>query len=141
VDLSIGELAERTGVRASTLRYYEEQQLLRPSGRVAGRRRYDLAAVERLRVIQLCKAMGFDLQEVRVLLHREDDAVSYAALAQQKLDEVDRLQEALATMRALLTHALHCGCSGPRECASAPTPPPDLSGVQRLSRHNALPRP
>jgi DNA-binding transcriptional MerR regulator len=66
--LSIGEVAGRSGVAASTLRYYEDSGLLRPQSRVAGRRRYDQTVLTRLEVIGLCKAAGFSLDEIRVLL-------------------------------------------------------------------------
>ena len=51
--LSIGEVAEKSGLRPSALRYYEEAGLLAPSERVSGRRRYDASVLDRLRVISL----------------------------------------------------------------------------------------
>ena len=50
--LTIGEVAARAGVRTSTLRYYEDEGLLRPVTRVGGQRRYDERAVEALTVIR-----------------------------------------------------------------------------------------
>jgi len=70
--LSIGEVARRSGVAATTLRYYEESGLLRPPTRVAGRRRYDQSVMTRLEVIGCCKTAGFSLDEIRVLLTDAD---------------------------------------------------------------------
>ena len=72
--LRIGELAQRTGVTTRTLRYWEEQGLLRPSGhRGGGERLYlpaDMARVTRIRDLQ--ELLGFSLAEVRVVLDTSD---------------------------------------------------------------------
>ena len=72
--LRIGELAQRTGVTTRTLRYWEEQGLIRPSGhRGGGERLYlpaDMARVTRIRDLQ--ELLGFSLAEVRVVLDTED---------------------------------------------------------------------
>src|SRR5205085_3949950 len=64
VSLSIGELAERTGVPATTLRYYDELGLVRPSARAAGRRRYAASAVRDVGVILFFREIGFSLAEI-----------------------------------------------------------------------------
>jgi DNA-binding transcriptional MerR regulator len=131
VALSIGELAALAGVRTSTLRYYEDQGLLTPAGRIGGRRSYGESALTQLRVIQLCKAMGFDLTEIHALLTRTDDPSGYAQLARRKLDELKQTRRALKVMEQLLHHALECGCSGPQECARATVPSPALPSWTR----------
>jgi DNA-binding transcriptional MerR regulator len=72
--LRIGEVATRAGVSCRTLRYYEELRLLAPSGHSAGgARRYtedDLARLLRIRELQ--EVMGFDLEEIGVILGAED---------------------------------------------------------------------
>ncbi len=72
--LRIGELAQRTGVTTRTLRYWEEQGLIRPSGhRGGGERLYlpaDMARVTRIRDLQ--ELLGFSLAEVRVVLDTAD---------------------------------------------------------------------
>ena len=62
--LSIGELSERTGVPATTLRYYDELGLVRPTARAAGRRRYDASAVRDVGVILFFREIGFSLAEI-----------------------------------------------------------------------------
>ena len=72
VQLSIGDVARRSGVAATTLRYYEDAGLLHPPRRVGGRRRYDQSVMTRLEIIACCKAAGFSLDEIRVLLTDAD---------------------------------------------------------------------
>lgn len=72
--LSIGQLAKRSGVRTSTLRYYESEGLLNPSARSdAGYRLYDKPAEQNLRFIQRAQRLGFSLSDIRLLLHRIND--------------------------------------------------------------------
>ena len=52
---SIGEIARQSGVPASTIRYYEELELLPPARRVSGQRRYDDTILQQLNLIQLAK--------------------------------------------------------------------------------------
>ena len=88
--LTIGELARRGGVAATTLRYYEQIALLPPPVRVSGRRRYSEDVLRRLEVIRLCKAAGFTLEEIAVLFADETQGRPRSrALAQGKLAEID----------------------------------------------------
>lgn len=67
--ITIGELANRTGLRTSALRYYEEEQLLQPAGRTAaGYRLYDESAEQTVRFIQRAQRLGFSLADIQVLL-------------------------------------------------------------------------
>jgi DNA-binding transcriptional MerR regulator len=72
--LRIGEAAQTAGVSPRTLRYYQELGLLQPSGRTpGGARRYDKTDVERLcRIRELQELMGFNLEEIAVVLQAED---------------------------------------------------------------------
>src|SRR5206468_3533806 len=71
--LRIGEVAQRAEVSARTLRYYEELGLLSPAGKTAGgARRYDDRDVEQLlRIRELQEVMGFNLDEIAVILQSE----------------------------------------------------------------------
>lgn len=67
--LTIGQLAKRTGIRTSALRYYEEQGLLQPAGRTdAGYRLYDDSAEQTVRFIGRAQRLGFSLDEIKQLL-------------------------------------------------------------------------
>lgn len=66
--IAIGELARRTGLASSALRYYERVGLLSPAARAGGRRHYATSSAERVALVQLCQDAGFTLREIRALL-------------------------------------------------------------------------
>jgi MerR family transcriptional regulator, redox-sensitive transcriptional activator SoxR len=66
--MTIGAVAARSGLRASAIRYYEAQGLLPAAPREHGRRIYDTSVFERLAVIGLAKAAGFDLSEIKAVV-------------------------------------------------------------------------
>ncbi|HEU0192012.1 MAG TPA: MerR family transcriptional regulator [Mycobacterium sp.] len=115
--LKIGDVARRTGVAATTLRYYEQIGLVAAQDRVAGQRRYDTAALARLEVIGLCKTAGFTLAEIQLLF--ADDAPGRPAsrtLAEAKLAEIDAQMEALARARAVIEWGMQCTCPSIDTC-------------------------
>src|SRR5918993_4707714 len=88
--LTIGELAHRTGVAPSALRYYEELGVLAPPPRTSGQRRYDPSAVERVGMILLLRDVGFTLAETKVFLASRSVAPNaWRRLARHKLAELD----------------------------------------------------
>jgi DNA-binding transcriptional MerR regulator len=117
VQLSIGEVARRSGVAATTLRYYEDSGLLRPPSRVAGRRRYDQSVMTRLEVIGLCKAAGFSLDEIRVLLTDGDPGrPASRTLAESKLIDIDAQMATLRRAREIIEWAMNCPCATVDAC-------------------------
>jgi DNA-binding transcriptional MerR regulator len=115
--LSIGDVADRSGVAATTLRFYEDEGLLSAPDRVGGRRRYDDAVLTRLEVIGLCKTAGFSLEEIRVLL--TDDAPGRPAsrsLAKAKLSEIDAQMARLVHAREIIEWATNCPCPSIDAC-------------------------
>lgn len=118
--LTIGEVAERAGVRTSAIRYYEEQGLVRPAGRVGGRRRFDAAVLDRLAVIAFCRELGFTLEEIRRLLDppgRAGQRRRWHELVESKLDELARTAARVDAMRDVLRRSRTCDCIDVRECA------------------------
>jgi small multidrug resistance family-3 protein len=65
--MTIGELANQTGIPASTIRYYERVGVLPRPERISGKRRYSSEAVDRLAVVRLAQGCGFHLEEMRQL--------------------------------------------------------------------------
>ena len=115
--LSIGEVARRSGVAATTLRYYEDSGLLRPPTRVGGRRHYDQSVMTRLEVIGLCKAAGFSLDEIRVLLTDDDPGrPASRSLAEAKLIDIDAQMATLSRAREIIEWAMNCPCSSVEAC-------------------------
>jgi DNA-binding transcriptional MerR regulator len=115
--LTIGELAERTGVPTSALRYYDERGLVRPDRREGGQRRYDTAAVRQVGVVLLLRDIGFTLAEIAQLLADHPRRKStWVQLAREKLTELDHLIADAETARTALTHSLECPKGDPAAC-------------------------
>ena len=68
-NLAIGEIAQKAGIAASAIRYYEQIGLLPPAKRISGKRRYDLSILQKIRLIQLAKDAGLTIEEIQTLLH------------------------------------------------------------------------
>jgi MerR family redox-sensitive transcriptional activator SoxR len=122
--LTIGKVAEETGVAATTLRYYEQVGLVPAPARVGGQRRYDDSVVARLEVIGLCKSAGFTLDEIQVLF--ADDAPgrpASKALAEAKLSEIDARIESLTRARAVIEWGMRCTCPSIDACTCGIHPP------------------
>jgi MerR family transcriptional regulator, redox-sensitive transcriptional activator SoxR len=119
--ITIGEVARRTNVRASAIRYYERVGLLPEPVRVHGRRRYEHEVLGQLALIKGAKRAGFTLREIWVLLHGFPAEVGAAerwrTLASEKLVEVHELITQLGEIRVRLKTALRCECSSLDECA------------------------
>jgi DNA-binding transcriptional MerR regulator len=106
--IAIGELARRTGLASSALRYYERVGLLAPAARAGGRRHYGASSAERVALIQLCQDAGFTLSEVRALIAAGSRRRPWVRFAQAKLRELDSLISRAERARALVQHALAC---------------------------------
>jgi MerR family redox-sensitive transcriptional activator SoxR len=116
-DLTIGEVARRTGVAATTLRFYEQIGLVPAPARVGGKRRYDDSILVRLEVIRLCKAAGFGLEEIQKLFADDEPGrLATRALAEAKLVEIDARIDALARAREIIQWGMRCTCPSIDAC-------------------------
>ena len=120
--LTIGEVAQRAGIHASAIRYYESVEVLPAPRRINGRRRYDESVLQRLAVIQLAQQAGFTVAEIRSLFNgftpETPASARWEALSRQKLIEVDALiRRAQAMKRVLEEQLLLCRCLTLDECA------------------------
>jgi MerR family redox-sensitive transcriptional activator SoxR len=107
--IAIGDLAHRTGLASSALRYYERVGLLLPATRAGGRRQYNASSAERLALIQLCQEAGFTLQEIRVLVAAGGRrSRHWTRLVESKLRELETRIAQAERAKALVQHALAC---------------------------------
>src|SRR5262245_34988142 len=107
--IAIGDLAQRTGLASSALRYYERAGLLSPTARAGGRRQYGSSSAERVAVIRLCQDAGFTLREIRALLTAwSRRSRLWAPLAKAKLRELDARIAQAERAKTLVRHALAC---------------------------------
>lgn len=115
-ELDIAEVARRSRLPASTLRYYEERGLIKPLGRRGLRRVYSVDVLERLALIALGQACGFALDEVASMFGvdgqpriERERLLAQAELLQQRIAE-------LQAMRDGLLHAAACPAPRHMEC-------------------------
>jgi MerR family transcriptional regulator, redox-sensitive transcriptional activator SoxR len=122
--LSIGQVAKRTGIRTSALRYYEEAGVLPQPARISRRCVYNAETVRRIEVLKFAQQAGFTLEEIRTLFHgfgAETPLSSrWQALARAKLQELDVLAERIKRMRHALDVGLKCGCIRIENCTLSP---------------------
>jgi len=116
--LDIGEVAERTGVRPSTLRYYEEIGLIRSEGRRGLRRQFDADVLLKLSLIGLGKTAGFSLEEVAGMFGQDGRPDIPRAQLHAKADELQRQIMDLRTLRDALRHVADCRAPTHLECPS-----------------------
>jgi len=115
-DLDINEVARRSGLPASTLRYYEEKGLVKPVGRRGLRRLFDPEILERLALISLGRAAGFSLDEIaRMFAPGQRPGIDRLLLA-KKADELGATIRKLTAMRDGLRHAAVCPAPSHLEC-------------------------
>lgn len=113
--MDIAEVAKISGLPASTLRYYEEKGLIKPSGRNGLRRLFHANVVERLALISLGRNAGFSLEEIYEMF-TPDGPVINAELLLAKAGELDRKIKVLTSMRDGLMHAAVCKAPNHFEC-------------------------
>ena len=121
--MRIGDLAERSGVTAKTVRYYEEIGLVEPPARTpSGYRDYEPAALERLAFIRAAQAIGLTLGEIRSIIALREDGQTPCGhvleLLRQRADELDRRIAELRSLRGDLLHLVaRADGLDPADCA------------------------
>ncbi|MEU4330137.1 MerR family transcriptional regulator [Nonomuraea dietziae] len=117
--LTIGELARRTGVATSALRYWEELGLLPAPARVSGQRRYPPSAVRLVGVVVLLRDVGFTLREVKAFIAARSPAGDgWRELYQRKLTELDQRIAQAQVARTVIAHGLACPHKDIFECSN-----------------------
>jgi DNA-binding transcriptional MerR regulator len=114
--LDIGEVARRSGLPASTLRFYEEKGLIASIGRHGLRRLYAPAVLERLALIALGRSAGFALDELAAMLGADGRPRIDRRRLAAKADELDRTIRRLTAARDGLRHAANCPAPSHLDC-------------------------
>ena len=124
--LAIGEVAAATGHTPSRLRHWESLGLLPPPPRLGGKRRYPRSVLDRIAVIDLARRAGFTLAQIRVLVDGAATGAAppeqWAALADEKLADLDALIARAQATRQLLEALRRCDCPTLDECAELAAP-------------------
>jgi MerR family redox-sensitive transcriptional activator SoxR len=133
--ISIGEVARRSGLKQSAIRYYEAEGLLDHPGRAGGWRAFAPETVDRLHVIRIARELGFSLAEIRDLMngfsHDAPPSVRWQQLARKKLPEVDALLQRASAMKRLLEKGLRCDCISVQDCILYDCNPPVTIGRRK----------
>ena len=114
--MDIAEVAKRSGVPASTLRYYEEKGLIASVGRHGLRRLFDARVLERLALIALGRSAGFSLDEIARMFAPDGRPQIDRKLLASKADELDATIRKLGALRDGLRHAARCPAPSHLEC-------------------------
>lgn len=115
-DLDIAEVAQRSGVPASTLRFYEEKGLIASIGRRGLRRLFDPGVLERLALIALGRAAGFSLDEIALMFAPDGRPRIDRRMLAAQADKLDKTIRKLGAMRDGLRHAAVCPAPSHMEC-------------------------
>ena len=114
--LDIAEVAQRSGVAASTLRFYEEKGLIASVGRRGLRRLFAPGVLERLAFIALGQSAGFSLEEIAHMFSADGQPSICRSMLAAKAGELDRTIGKLSAMRDSLRHAAACPAPSHMEC-------------------------
>lgn len=120
--LPIGELARRTGLSVSAIRFYEDRGLVAPLRTGGNQRRYLRADIRRLSFILIAQKLGLSLGEVGEALHglpqgRTPDARDWARISGAIRERIDAEMARLAKVREDLDGCIGCGCLSLTKCA------------------------
>ena len=119
--LTVGELAARTGVAPSALRFYEERGLIRASRAESGHRRYPRATIRRVAFIVFAQRVGLSLEEIRLELaklpsDRPPRGDEWERLSATWAERIAARIEALEHLKRGLTDCIGCGCLSLKRC-------------------------
>jgi MerR family redox-sensitive transcriptional activator SoxR len=121
-DLGIGEIAARTGLSVSALRFYEAKGLVRPIRTSGGQRRYRRADLRRISFVMIASGLGFTLTEIRAVLDRlpegrAPNARDWSRIGADFQAELDRRIVVMQRLRDRLDGCIGCGCLSLKRCA------------------------
>ena len=120
-ELSIGDVARRSGVAPSALRFYERRGLIASTRTDGNQRRYDRAVLRRVALVQAGRAAGISLVEIRAALaslptSRTPSRRDWERLSSRWRNDLDARIETLQALRERLTTCIGCGCLSIDRC-------------------------
>ncbi|WP_341919856.1 helix-turn-helix domain-containing protein [Polaromonas sp. YR568] len=114
--MDIAEVAKKSGLPASALRYYEEKGLITSAGRQGLRRTFAPGVLDQLALIALGQAAGFSLDDIGAMFSPDGQASIDRKSLSAKADELDKTIKRLKAMRNGLRHAAVCPAPSHAEC-------------------------
>jgi MerR family redox-sensitive transcriptional activator SoxR len=136
--LTIGEVAERSGVATSALRFYEDQELIASERTDAGHRRYPRTVLRLVAFIVFAQRVGLSLEEIRAQLsklprNRAPDRADWGKLSASWTKRIEERIAELERMKTTLGECIGCGCLSLDRCQLA-------NPGDRAARRGAGPR-
>lgn len=119
--LSIGAVADRTGLAVSAVRYYADEGLIPSERASSGHRRFPRSVIRRISFIRVCQRLGYTLEEITAQLAtlpegRTPTEADWAELAAGFRGDIDQRIAELAKLRDTLDGCIGCGCLSLQRC-------------------------
>lgn len=137
-ELTVGQVAARSGLAVSALHFYEKKGLIRSHRTSGNQRRYDRDVLRRLAVVRMAQELGIPLSEVaealaRVPIGHSPSAEDWRAMSALWYEKLDRRVTMLIRMRDELNGCIGCGCLSTTSC-------PLMNAGDRLADEGSGPR-
>ena len=122
INISIGQLAERTGLSVSAIRFYETQGLVTSERTAGGQRRFLRSDIRRLSFVLIAQQVGFTIEQIRKQLEtlpdgRTPNKKDWSRMSRGFRVALDEKINSLTQMRELLDGCIGCGCLSLNKCA------------------------
>lgn len=119
--ISIGDLADRTGLAVSAIRYYEQQGLVAPERNAGGQRRFLRSDIRRLSFVLIAQKFGFSISDIRRELerlpaHRTPTKRDWEKIGRNFGSALDEKISELQSLRDRLDGCIGCGCLSLKAC-------------------------
>ena len=120
--LSIGQVAARTGLAVSAIRFYEEEGLVNPGRNAGGQRRFHRSDIRRLSFVMIAQRLGFTIAEIRGRLaglpdNRTPTQRDWTRISRGFRADLDRRIRMMTDLRERLDGCIGCGCLSLKKCA------------------------
>lgn len=137
-ELTVGEVARRSGLAVSALHFYERRGLIRSNRNSGNQRRYERDVLRRLAIIRMGQELGISLAEIaealaRVPVGQVPSFEDWLALSRVWYERLDRRIVLMSRMRDELTGCIGCGCLSTQSC-------PLINPGDRLAEEGSGPR-
>ncbi|ROS05483.1 MerR family redox-sensitive transcriptional activator SoxR [Sinobacterium caligoides] len=119
--LTVGETAERSGVAASALRFYESKSLIKSLRTTGNQRRYHPAMLRRIALIQVAQLVGFTLEEIgyelaELPLDRPPSQQDWNIIARKWEHDLEQRMLLIEKLKDNLSGCIGCGCLSLKKC-------------------------
>lgn len=119
--LSIGQIADRTGLAPSAIRYYEDEDLVAPFRTAGGQRQFQRADIRRLSFVMIAQQLGFSIKDIKAALdslpdNRTPTKADWERLSRKFRADLDARIAQMQALRDKLDGCIGCGCLSLSAC-------------------------